>query len=171
MRLLERLKSVLAQVPHPVMARAVSSINPMDRRRTPRIDARKGTRVLVVDDSPTLRGSLCVMLASAGYITIPARNGERGLFKACFGKPDLIVLDIEMPGMDGIDTLRGIRRDPLARRIPVILIGESSQSFKQLRDAGMEADGYLKKPVTRQGMFQRISTLLDEEGVPRRNPG
>ncbi|MEW5786453.1 MAG: response regulator [Pseudomonadota bacterium] len=139
-----------------------------ERRRHRRVNARQGTRVLVIDDSSKSRAELANMFASAGYVTLQARDGEQGLLKACFEKPDLVVLDVGMPGMNGFDVLRKIRKDPLARRIPVIMMSGNKQSLRQLARADYGADAILRKPFSRFDLFSRIERMLDDELVPRR---
>lgn len=168
MELLHHLKSALGFTRRSGFGRAARDAHLEERRKHRRINARKGTRVLIIDDSIAQRTALAVMFATAGYIALQAKNAEHGLLKACFEKPDLIILDIDMPGINGIEALQRIRHDPVARRYPVILVGDDKQSLWKLRAKGIDAEAFLKKPFSRHDLFQRIEKLLDQDRVPRR---
>src|SRR5215475_13791310 len=93
-----------------------------DRREKPRVNAREGTRVLIVDDSPTIVAMLRKFLQRNGYMTLEAGDAEKGIEVARDERPDLIFLDIVLPGMNGFAALRQLRREPATREIPVIMI-------------------------------------------------
>jgi len=173
MKLLGILKSIFIKAPEspevstiaPVVAK---SANPTDRRKNPRIDARKGTRVLIIDDSPTILTFLRKMFSSSGYEPLIAANAERGLEMMRTEKPDLVVLDVIMPGMNGFAALRHIRRDPLVKNLPVIMMSGNEQATEQFYVMRIGADGFMKKPFSRFDVFSRIEKLLDANLVPRR---
>ncbi|HNA28588.1 MAG TPA: response regulator [Thiobacillaceae bacterium] len=139
-----------------------------ERRARSRCDARPGTRVLIVDDSATARNVLSRMFASAGYQALVAKDGSEGLNMACFERPELILLDIGLPVLNGFEVLGRLRRDPLARRIPVIMMSGNRASLRHYHDHQVDADGVLKKPFTRAAIFGHIEALLDGDRVPRR---
>lgn len=173
MALLDILKSIFAKSPESsersTDAPAVAeSANPADRRKNPRIDARKGTRVLIIDDSPTVLTYLRKMFSSIGYEPLIAANAERGLEMMRTESPDLVVLDLIMPGMNGFAALRQIRRDPLVRNLPVIMMSGNEQATEQFYVMRIGADGFMKKPFSRFDVFSRIEKLLDASLVPRR---
>ncbi len=141
-----------------------------DRRERLRHDARPGTRVLIVDDSATARNVLARMFTSIGYQALVARDGNQGLNMACFERPELIILDIGLPDLTGFEVLDRLRRDPVARRIPVIMMTGNRASLRHCRDHHVDADAVLKKPFTRHDIFGHIEALLDADRVPRR-PG
>jgi twitching motility two-component system response regulator PilH len=151
--------------PEPVVA---ESTYPNERRKSPRIDARKGTRVLIIDDSPTVLTFLRRMFSSTGYEPLIAANAERGLEMMRAENPDLVVLDVIMPGMNGFAALRHIRRDPLIKKLPVIMMSGNEQVTEQFYVMRIGADGFLKKPFSRFDVFSRIEKLLDANLVPRR---
>lgn len=182
MGILDHLKSLLgksdAQAPAqqqaptnqqtvPVTA-APDTIPFQERRTRPRINAREGTRVLVIDDSPTIVAVFKKILRSAGYVTLEALDAEHGLEIARSEKPELIFLDIVLPGMNGFAALRTLRRDPLTQDIPVIMISGNEQATEQFFGTRIGADDFMKKPFSRYEMFARIERLLDENQVPRR---
>jgi CheY-like chemotaxis protein len=171
MGLLGRLRDFLikshdntAQVPIPV---AVPAQN-RERRRRPRIDARKGTRVLVIDDSPTILVFLRKMFSSTGYVTLEAADADQGLRMVQSERPDLVILDVIMPGTNGFAALRHMRRDPGMRDVPVIMMSGNEQATEQFYLMRIGADGFMKKPFTRFDLFSRIEPLLDDKLVPRR---
>jgi twitching motility two-component system response regulator PilH len=173
MALLDILKSIFAKAPvsselSTVAPAVAESANPADRRKNPRIDARKGTRVLIIDDSPTVLTFLRKMFSSTGYEPRIAANAERGLEMMRTEKPDLVVLDVIMPGMNGFAALRQIRRDPLVKNLPVIMMSGNEQATEQFYVMRIGADGFMKKPFSRFDVFSRIEKLLDANLVPRR---
>lgn len=149
---------------------APASVIPIDRRARRRMDARRGTRVLIVDDSRTVVVALGKMLAPSGFIVREAADGETALTIARQEVPDLIFLDIVMPGMNGFGLLRALRRDLLTQSIPVVMMSGNEHAIEQFFGSRIPADDFMKKPFSRQEVFARIEGLLDERRVPRRRP-
>ncbi len=174
MGILDTLKSILAKNPAPVATEAGEDAEilplPLERRARPRVNAREGTRVLIIDDSPTIAAVFRKILRTAGYIVLEALDAEQGLDIAREQKPDLIFLDIVLPGMNGFAALRHLRRDPLTREIPVIMISGNEQATEQFFGTRIGADDFMKKPFSRYEVFARIERLLDAELIPRRVP-
>lgn len=141
-----------------------------ERRQRQRRDARKGTRVLIIDDSRTIVAALRKMLQPAGYVTLEALDAESGLELARNRRPELIFLDIVLPGMNGFAALRALRKDPLTHQVPVIMMSGNEQATEQFFGSRIGADDFMKKPFSRQEVFARIEKLLDEQAVPCR-PG
>jgi twitching motility two-component system response regulator PilH len=139
-----------------------------ERRRKKRINARDDTRALIVDDSPTVVFALKKILRSSGFITLEALDAESGIELARNEKPDLIFLDIILPGINGFAALRNLRRDPLTQHIPVIMISGNEQATELFFGSRIGADDFMKKPFSRFEVFARIERLLDENMVPRR---
>ena len=140
----------------------------VERRKRARINAREGTRVLIIDDSKTIVAALRKFLRSAGYETYEALDAESGLDLLREHKPDLVFLDIVLPGMNGFAALRAIRRDPMLRETPVIMMSGNEQAMEQFFGTRIGADDFMKKPFSRYEIFFRIERLLDENLVPRR---
>jgi twitching motility two-component system response regulator PilH len=139
-----------------------------ERRRKKRLNARDDTRALIIDDSPTVVFSLKKILRSAGYITFEALDAESGIDLARAEIPDLIFLDIVLPGVNGFAALRTLRRDPLTRHIPVIMVSGNEQATELFFGSRIGADDFMKKPFSRFEVFARIERLLDVDMVPRR---
>lgn len=139
-----------------------------ERRRKKRLNARDDTRALIIDDSPTVVFALKKILRSAGFITLEALDAEAGVDIARKEKPDLIFLDIILPGVNGFAALRTLRRDPLTRHIPVIMISGNEQATELFFGSRIGADDFMKKPFSRFEVFARIERLLDADMVPRR---
>jgi twitching motility two-component system response regulator PilH len=139
-----------------------------ERREKPRIGAKPGTRVLIVDDSTTIVAVLRKMLQQNGYQTLEAYTAEEALELARDLLPDLIFLDIVLPGMDGFAALRALRREPATKQVPIIMISGNQQATEQFYVQRIGADDFMKKPFSRPEVFARIERLLDAEGVPRR---
>ena len=156
-----------ALAPAPKLAATVTPLFP-ERRGKERINAREGTRVLIIDDSKTIVTVLKKFLRSAGYETLEAFDAESGLALLLQPQPpELIFLDIMLPGMNGFAALRAIRRDPVTRNIPVIMMSGNEQAMEQFFGARIGADDFMKKPFSRHEVFFRIERLLDENLVPR----
>jgi len=139
-----------------------------ERRRKKRLNARDDTRALIIDDSPTIVFALKKILRSAGFITLEALDAETGVEIARAEKPDLIFLDIILPGVNGFAALRTLRRDPLTKHIPVIMISGNEQATELFFGSRIGADDFMKKPFSRFEVFARIERLLDADMIPRR---
>jgi DNA-binding response OmpR family regulator len=140
----------------------------VERRKRKRVNARHGTRVLIIDDSPTVVAALRKVLRSAGYETREALDAEHGLTLIAQDPPDLIFLDIILPGMNGFNALRTIRKTPAWFHIPVVMISGNEHATEQFYADRIGADDFMKKPFSRHEIFARIETMLDGEFVPRR---
>ncbi len=139
-----------------------------ERREKPRVNAREGTRVLIVDDSPTIVALLRKFLQQNGFSTLEAGDAETGVKIALAERPNLIFLDIVLPGMNGFAALRLLRRDPITREIPIVMISGNEQATEQFYAQRIGADDFMKKPFSRSEVFARIERLLDAEQVPKR---
>ena len=138
-----------------------------ERRDTDRRNAKPGTRILVIDDSPTIVALLKRMLQQNHYEVLVAYDGETGIEVARREVPGLIFLDIVLPGVDGFNVLRTLRRDPITKHVPIIMISGNAQATEQFYVQRIGADDFMKKPFSRPEVFSRITSVLDEDGVPR----
>jgi DNA-binding response OmpR family regulator len=168
MSIFERLLSSVRKPTGRAETTAVTPGAPVDRRQRTRVNARQGTRVLIIDDSPTVVAVLRKALRSAGYDTREALDAEHGLVLLEQAPPDLIFLDIILPGMNGFNALRAIRKMPAWQHIPVIMISGNEHATEQFYANRIGADDFMKKPFSRHEIFARIEAMLDGEMVPRR---
>ena len=132
-----------------------------ERRLATRLNARAGTRVLVIDDSATIVAVLGKMLRQNGFEVLKAGDGESGVAMAKAENPDLIFLDIVLPGINGFAALRLLRRDPVTKRTPVIMISGNMQATEQFYAQRIGADDFMKKPFGRGEVFGRIQRLIE----------
>jgi twitching motility two-component system response regulator PilH len=116
-------------------------------------------RILVVDDSATERHMLRDLLTKAGYEVVSSDNGEDAIVKARQVKPDLILMDVVMPGLNGFQATRAISRDPVTKSIPVIMCTSKSQETDKIWGLRQGARDYLVKPVDRETLLAKIASL------------
>lgn len=157
-----------ATAPAPLTVQPPATAGTPERRQRKRMNARKGTKALIIDDSPTVVAALRKILRSAGYDTREALDAERGLALIEQDPPDLVFLDIILPGMNGFNALRLIRRSPVSQHIPVIMISGNEHATEQFYANRIGADDFMKKPFSRFEIFARVENLLDTGMVPRR---
>ena len=120
----------------------------------------KTNTILIIDDSKTNIGTLSAVLESFGFKTITARNGKMGIKRAVFSKPDLILLDIMMPGFNGFETCSSLKTDDVTKNIPIIFMTALSDMESKLQ--AFEAGGvdYITKPFEEAEVLARIKTHL-----------
>ena len=152
----------------PTATASATSRKGPERRDGERVNAREGTRVLVIDDSTTVLAVLRRYLEQNQYIVLEAETAEAGIQIARQEKPDLVFLDIVLPGMNGFTALRTLRREPGTKDIPVIMMSGNEQATEQFYAQRIGADDFMKKPFSRPELFARIERLLDDEKVPKR---
>ncbi len=118
-------------------------------------------KALVIEDHPDMLLILTYLLETMGFAVISANNGKEGVEKAIKEKPDLIFMDIMMPGMDGREATRRIRSNPEAKEIP-ILAATAITDKSQLREC-IEAgcNGVIIKPFTAKDLQEKIQAVLD----------
>jgi len=117
-------------------------------------------RILVVDDIRTNIKVLEAKLTSEYYEVITAANGPEALESANHGNPDLILLDVMMPGMDGFEVCRRLKADPATAHIPVIMVTALGDPEDRVQGLSAGADDFLTKPVDDIAMFARVRSLL-----------
>jgi twitching motility two-component system response regulator PilH len=120
------------------------------------LEARK---VLVVDDSPTDLHLISGYLADNGYIATSASSGEEALIKVYVDRPDLILMDIVMPGMNGYETTRALCKNPDTASIPVMIISSKGQDTDKIWGMRQGARGYLVKPIVEETLIRKIRAL------------
>ena len=168
MDLLQRLKNLFRSSAPPPVPKFEPEIVSTDRRTKERRNAPPGTKVLIIDDSATIVALLRRMMRQNAYATLEAGDAEAGIELARSEIPGLIFLDIVLPGMNGFNALRLLRRDPITKDIPIIMISGNEQATEEFYVHRIGADDFMKKPFSRAEVFARIERLLDAQHIPRR---
>ena len=119
-------------------------------------------RVLVVDDHPDNRQILRVLLDNAGYQMIEAEDGEGALAAAEEHRPDLILMDVQLPKLSGLDATRQLRADPKTAAIPIVVITSFALSGDAEKAKAAGASAYLAKPYSPRELLQMIRNLVPE---------
>ena len=122
-----------------------------------------GTKVMVIDDSNTIRRSAEIFLAQAGYQVLLAEDGFDALSKIADHHPDLIFVDIMMPRLDGYQTCALIKKNPKFAATPVIMLSSKDGLFDRARGRMVGSDEYLTKPFTKDSLLKAVSEYI----VPR----
>ncbi|HRP97455.1 MAG TPA: response regulator [Rhodocyclaceae bacterium] len=115
--------------------------------------------ILVVDDSPTERFAMTEVLTSHGYRVVTAENGEDAITKSRSEQPDLILMDVVMPGMNGYQATRTISRHESTRAIPIIMCTSKGQETDRIWGMRQGAFDYLVKPIDHRALLARIAAL------------
>ncbi len=120
-----------------------------------------GHRILIIDDEDDIREIAAMSLETvAGWEVMVASSGAQGLVRASSYKPDAILLDVMMPGMDGPTTFRELRKNPATEKIPVLLLTAKVQASDQRRFADLDVAAVLVKPFDPLTLSQQISRVL-----------
>jgi putative two-component system response regulator len=119
-----------------------------------------GAKILLIEDDPQAVGILEPILISKGFSVAVARDGVEGLEKVKILSPDLLLLDIHMPRMDGFEVCRQVKMDPATRIIPVVMLTALSDLDKKLEALEAGADDFVNKPYNSLELLTRIKSLL-----------
>jgi two-component system cell cycle response regulator DivK len=117
-------------------------------------------RVLVVEDNPANLTLATFLLESAGYTVLSAADAESGLMLARTEQPDLILMDIQLPGMDGLAATALLKRDEATRAIPVIALTALAMGGDQERIRAAGCDGYISKPMRYKEVLAAVAAQL-----------
>lgn len=125
-----------------------------------------GEKILIVDDDPGILSLIEFTLKSNGYETIVANDGRSGIIEAIEKKPDLILLDITMPDINGYLICEKLKKEEATRNIPIIMLTalDMGKDFEEALKKG--ADWYITKPFEKQHLLQRISYILETKKKP-----
>jgi twitching motility two-component system response regulator PilH len=115
--------------------------------------------ILIIDDSPTERHILSQLLLSGGYEVSTAESGEEGIERAKQIKPDLILMDVVMPGTNGFQATRALSRDEATKSIPVIICTTKDQETDKVWGMRQGAQDYVTKPVDGPALLAKIAAL------------
>jgi len=116
--------------------------------------------ILIIDDSRTVVHALKTILEQAGYSTIAASDGKRGIELALEYQPDLILMDIVMPGINGFKATRLLRKDARTEDIPIIIMSGNEQATEKFWGMRLGANEFLSKPVQRGLLFKMLSEFI-----------
>ena len=116
-------------------------------------------KILVVDDSPTERHVLVELLTRKGYQVLTAESGEEGIEKAKSEQPDLVLMDVVMPGLNGYQATRTLTRDDATKHIPVIVCTSKSQETDKIWGLRQGAQDYMVKPINPEELLAKIAAL------------
>ena len=116
-------------------------------------------KILVVDDSPTERHVMVELLTKNGYQVVTAESGEEGVVKAKAELPDLVIMDVVMPGLNGYQATRTLTRDEDTKNIPVLMCTSKGQETDKIWGLRQGAQDYLVKPVNPEESLAKIAAL------------
>ena len=135
--------------------------NPTARPAGPASFTRDGRRILVVEDDPDLCSILCALLVTQGYRADPAYDGPTAVQRVCVERPDAIVLDAMIPGVDGFEVCRKLKFSRDTNLIPILML--TALDSKEARERGLRvgADRYLTKPFEPDDLFQELRGTLE----------
>jgi twitching motility two-component system response regulator PilH len=117
-------------------------------------------QVLIVDDSPTEAHVLKGMLEKNGFETEIAESGTEGIERAKAFKPDLVLMDVVMPGLNGFQATRQLTKDPETSNIPVIIVTTKDQETDRVWGLRQGAKDFLTKPVSEQRLMEKVNAVL-----------
>ncbi len=132
----------------------------MRRQSEAHIAMPKGKKILVVDDSPTVRKLISGKLEKSGHLVVCAVDGVDALAKLEEGMPDLVLLDITMPRMDGYEVCKQIRANPAGKNLPVVMISGKDGFFDKVRGRMAGTSGYVTKPFGPETLMKALETYL-----------
>ena len=118
-------------------------------------------RILLVDDEEIIIKTVSARLEAAGYEMMVAMDGKEGLEKACSQHPDLILLDLILPGLDGYHICKSLKSDTRYQKIPVILLTARAGEKDEKLGLDVGADRYIRKPFQTQGLLEAIKGLIN----------
>jgi DNA-binding response OmpR family regulator len=126
-------------------------------------------RILAVDDDPDIRRVLQMILEASGFTVETASDGEEGLEKIRQGPPDLLILDIMMPRLDGYGVMRALKEKPKWATIPIVMltaVGEEASRRRYELETGlaMDVDDYIEKPLRPAELLHRVGKVLERRG-------
>jgi len=132
-----------------------------ERRTRARLPLEGDYTILIVDDSRTVLHALKSVLEQGGYSTLAAMSGEEAIQVAKEHQPDVILMDVIMPGMTGFQATRILCKEPTTANIPIVIISSSEQPSEQAWCKRLGAKGFLAKPIQRGALFLCLEELLE----------
>ena len=126
-------------------------------------------KIVVIEDEPDIIGLVTHYLEKEGYRVTAVRDGAQGLRQIKAGPPDLLILDLMLPGMDGLEICRRVRADSKTAALPVIMLTAKGEESDKLVGLELGADDYLVKPFSPKELVARVKALL-RRAAPPENP-
>lgn len=123
-------------------------------------------KILIVDDEQEILDLLTFNLRREGYETLAVADGEAALVQAHAARPDLIILDVMLPGKDGWEVLRCLRQDPATRSVPVVFLTARESEIDEVVGLELGADDYIIKPISIHKLLARIKLALRKAAAP-----
>lgn len=120
-------------------------------------------KVLVVDDEPNIVLSLEFLMEQAGFEVVTAEDGEQALIHVREALPDLLLLDISLPGISGFDVLERLRSEEVTAHLPIIMLTAHGRDVEREKGMALGADDYITKPFSTQSLVEKVKTLLTKE--------
>lgn len=119
-----------------------------------------GEKVLVVEDNVMNMELALVLLTQAGYNVLQATNAETGIALAKSESPDLILMDVSLPGMDGLTAVSALKSDPTTKEIPIIVMTAHAMRGDDTKAMEAGSDGYLSKPINTREFLQMVAQFI-----------
>jgi len=123
------------------------------------------SRVLLVEDNPLNLKLVRDVLLHAGFDVVEARSGEDGIVRAIEDRPDIILMDLQLPGIDGTEAMRTIKRTPMGSSIPIVALTAFAMSEDRERALRNGFDGYLSKPISVSDLPRQLNEFLPERSA------
>ena len=116
-------------------------------------------KILVVDDSPTDNKAMCDLMTAHGFEAISAASGEESLKLAGALKPDLVLMDVVMPGMNGFQACKALGKEESTAKIPVLMVSNKHQETDVMWASKQGAKGYFAKPIDEKALMSKVREL------------
>ncbi len=124
------------------------------------------SRVLIVEDEPDISDLLAFHLGREGYQVVRSRNGADALQQVRARPPDLVLLDLMLPGMDGLEVCRRLRRDPSTAALPIVMLTAKGEEIERVLGLELGADDYIVKPFSPKEVVARVRAVLRRSRAP-----
>lgn len=125
---------------------------------------------LIIEDETDFANIVSLNLRRAGFETVAVRSGEAGLSEARYRRPDVVLLDLMLPDMQGTDVCRRLKSDPLTRHLPVIMVTARGEEIDRIVGLELGADDYLVKPISMRELVLRVNVVLRRSNTQPGDP-